>query len=107
MNQDFVEEIDIKYNFQKFWYFLNKFIDNSYEISAIYNFSNYTYQKEYCISRGTYNDEKSKIFLQKGEIVCGYIFLLNQEKNIVELNFGTDFPGLIIIKENINKMIIT
>ena len=42
---------------------------------------------------------KIKIFLQKGEIVCGYI-LLNREN--IQLNFGTEFPPD-HNKENINK----
>tara|TARA_B100000989_G_C19507176_1_gene457042 strand:- start:655 stop:1650 length:996 start_codon:yes stop_codon:yes gene_type:complete len=101
--QEFVQEVDIKNDFQKFWNFLDKYINQNEEISSIYNKSFYAYQKEYCISKESYIDEISKIFIKGNVILCGYVFLLNKDKKITELNFGMDFPGLIFINEDIDK----
>ena len=45
--QDFVEEIDIKKNFQKFWEFFNKSQKTNKNISSIYNERFYIYQKRW------------------------------------------------------------
>ena len=101
--KNLVKEIDIKNDKKEFWNLINIFRRENKEISSIYNNSFYDYQKEYCISNRSYIDEKSIIFTKEGEILCCFIFLLNKQQNNLEFNFGYDYPGLVIIKENIDK----
>lgn len=69
--------------------------------NPIYQRDFYLYQKEYCISNKSLLSEKSFLIFKNKKVVCGAIFLLTKSPNTnnPEINFGNNFPGIILISD--------
>ena len=98
--------IDLE-NSQKdeFWEKFNKISLDCNNFHAIYNKDFYSYQKEYCISNNTFIADRSFIINNNNKIECAGIFLLTRKVDSnLEINFGSNFPGILIINININSI---
>ena len=88
-----------------FWENFNEVSSTCFNSDAIYCQDFYLYQKEYCISNKTFVSDKSFIIKCSDEIVCAGLFLLTKKidnKNY-EINFGNNFPGILLISKNMNN----
>ena len=98
--------IDLE-NSQKdeFWEKFNKISLDCNNSHSIYNKDFYSYQKEYCISNNTFIADRSFIINNNNKIECAGIFLLTRKVDSnLEINFGSNFPGILIINKNINSI---
>lgn len=100
------EKLDIKKDIDNFWKKFEHLTKEKILLAPFYNRQFYEFQKEYCKSKSTLIDEKSIIISDNKEPVCAFIFLINNDGETYECNFGSDYPGLIIFKERINQKIL-
>ena len=91
-----------------FWDKFNEISDKCHNHSAIYKKEFFLYQKEYCISNNTLIEDKSFIITNENKAECAGIFFLIKdiENNYLEISFGKNIPGLLLISNDVkNKSI--
>ena len=100
-----LDSFDNENNLNIFWEEIEKLRINNNFLSPVYSKSYFLYQKEYCISNNNYFNYKSFMIINnKNELLCAYIFLLSKnQKGLLEYNYGPDFPGLVILTEEIDR----
>lgn len=92
-------------NEELFW---DKFNDISYDcnnFNPLYCREFYNYQKEYCISNKSYVSDKSFIIFNENKPVSAALFILCKrfESNVKEISFGENFPGILLITNDITN----
>ena len=101
-----IELLTLKENKNEtFW---NKFTEISkscHNYSAIYKKEFFLYQKEYCLSNKTLIEDKSFIITNGNKAECAGIFFLTKgiENDDLEISFGKNFPGLLLISNDFNN----
>ncbi len=89
-------------------YFWAKFSEISLKCNnkhAIYCKDFYLYQKEYCLSNQTLVADKSFIIVNNNIAECAGIFFLTKgiDTDDLEISFGRNFPGLLLIRDEVNS----
>jgi len=89
-------------------YFWEKFSEISFKCNnnhAIYCKDFYLYQKEYCLSNKTLIADKSFIIVNNNVAECAGIFFLTKgiDTDDLEISFGRNFPGLLLIRDEITS----
>ena len=98
--------IDLEENqIDSFWEDFNEislYCENSH---AVYSRDYYSYQKEYCISNKTFVYDQSFIIKNNNNVECAGLFFLtkNLDSKNLEINFGNNLPGILLIKEDVNS----
>ena len=92
-------------NQELFWNIFNDISSNCSNTNPIYSREFYLYQKEYCKSNKTYISDKSFIIVNDDIPVSAAIFILCKglETNFKEVSFGLNFPGILIISNQITN----
>ena len=88
-----------------FWEKFNEISKNCNNHSSIYQKDFFLYQREYCTSNKTLIEDKTFIILNGEKVECAGIFFLTKgiDNRHLELNFGRNFPGLLLISEDVNN----
>ncbi len=88
-----------------FWEKFNEISESCNNHNSIYQKDFFLYQKEYCLSNKTLIEDKSFIIVNGSKVECAGIFFLTKglDNKYLELNFGRNFPGLLLISEEVNN----
>ena len=88
-----------------FWEKFNIISESCNNHNAIYQKDFFLYQREYCLSNKTLIEDKTFIILNDSQVECAGIFFLSKgiDNKYSELNFGRNFPGLLLISNNANN----
>ena len=88
-----------------FWKKFDEISQSCNNQNSIYQKDFFLYQKEYCLSNKTFIEDKTFIILNGNKVECAGIFFLTKgidNKNL-EVNFGKNFPGLLLIHDDISN----
>ena len=88
-----------------FWKRFNEISEVCHNYSAIYQRDFFLYQKEYCLSNNTLIEDNTFIISNGNKAECAGIFFLTKgiDNNDLELSFGKNFPGLLLISNDVNS----
>ena len=88
-----------------FWEKFNEISIHCNNSNAIYCRDYYFYQKEYCISNKTFVSDQSFIIKNNNKVECSGLFFLakNLDSKNLEINFGSNLPGILLIKEDVSS----
>ncbi len=84
-----------------FWEKFNLISEECKNYHAIYCKDFFLYQKEYCLSNKTFLEDNTFIIINENKVECAGIFFLtkNQDNEGLEISFGRNFPGLLLISD--------
>ena len=88
-----------------FWEKFNEISESCNNHNSIYQKDFFLYQREYCLSNNSLIEDKTFIVIDGSKVECAGIFFLTKgiENKDLELNFGRNFPGLLLISEEVNN----